>query len=319
MRRWNEEMLTALVTRDTQRVIRMLNTGFPQNFPLKRKDESGAVVLNRTFCSHLAAEFGLLDVFLALQEAGADWEMRDSLGRSPLLVAAQFGHLEAMKQLVTTHKASIGARDQEGNTVLHLAAAHGHLQICQYLVETLAFPLDVKNTEGRTALDLCSAKEEQSPIPMQLTLGTVVTYLTSIKQAESPIKSNPSIFSSPAKSTTSPSIHHRCKNEFRRVEWAKDQGMEVLDNRRGNSLSRRLTFKLVARDSLGPLQPLIQASPGSVDRVIKERCDLIYERFMSSRLVYLSTATHQPQAIRVPRAAVDSRVSRYTEKAHTVT
>lgn len=314
-------MMTALATLDAQRVIRMLNTGFPHNFPLKRRDESGAVVLNRTFCSHLAAEFGLLEVFTALQEARVDWEMRDSLGRSALLVTAQFGHLEAMKQLVNVHKANIGARDQAGNTALHLAATSGHLPVCQYLVETLAFPLDVKNVQGQTALDMCSAKEEQSPISLQLTLGAVVNYLTSRKQAGSPGKANAVLFSSPAKSTTSPSIHHRCKNEFRRVEWAKDQGLEVLDNRKSSSLSRRLTFKKVARDSLGPLQPLRQASPGpgSVDRVIKERCDLIYERFMSSRLIYLSPATHHPQAIHIPRVTADSGLSRYSEKAHTVT
>ena len=308
--------MTALQASNERQVIRLLNTGFPVDFPLKRKDEAGAVVLSRTFCSHLSAELGLLNVLEALHEAGTDWELRDSLGRSPLLVAVQFGQYEAFKQLVTGYKVSLNARDNAGNTALHLSALHGHLTICKYLVETLGFPIDVRNSEGRTALEVCSEKEEQSPIPLQLTLGSIVNYLTSIKQAESPVKSNPSLFSSPAKSAASPSIHHRCKNAFLRADWAKEQGLEVLDGRRGSSLSRRLTFKVVARDSLGPVQPLHRASPGSVDRVIKERCDMIYERFLSSRLVYLTPGARPTQPMRLTR---DSGLSRYSEKAYSVT
>ena len=52
-------------------------------------------------------------------------EERDNLGRTPLLVAAASGTLEALKELVENHNADLQAKDFEGQNALHWAIKIG--------------------------------------------------------------------------------------------------------------------------------------------------------------------------------------------------
>ena len=87
-----------------------------------------------------------------LIDAGADIEARNSLGRSPLLVACENGNLAKVKMLVEAG-AGVRATDNEGATCLTLAGANGHTDVVRYLA---GLPeVDVKQTDrlGNTALE----------------------------------------------------------------------------------------------------------------------------------------------------------------------
>jgi len=55
-------------------------------------------------------------------------------GKTPLLVAAQGGHPDAVQRLVTS-KADLDAKDQQGSSVLHLAAEHGQARVIEVLLQ----------------------------------------------------------------------------------------------------------------------------------------------------------------------------------------
>ena len=138
----------------------------------------------RRTCLHLAASYGLpdivrylvglpevdvnhvdtngrtalhdasVDVVQVLVDVGADIEVRDNEGRSPLLSSTSdsySGKLAIVKQLV---EAGAGVRtlDTEGRTCLHLAVYYGHSDVVRYLAGLKEVELDHANNHGQTAL-----------------------------------------------------------------------------------------------------------------------------------------------------------------------
>ena len=95
------------------------------------------VDVNHTNCGHTALHFAVMrnhpGVVEVLFEAGADIEVKDEEGSSPLLLACTTGHLDIVKMLV---EAGAGVRGSniEGVTCLLRAAYHGHTEIVRYLV-----------------------------------------------------------------------------------------------------------------------------------------------------------------------------------------
>lgn len=88
---------------------------------------------------HLAAEFGLEDVTVALLLRGSDTSRRDVYGRTPLIVAAEMGSKATFEQLLK-HGSSIETRiderhdDLAGYTALHVASRNGHTPIVRLLL-----------------------------------------------------------------------------------------------------------------------------------------------------------------------------------------
>ncbi|XP_071121341.1 uncharacterized protein [Mytilus edulis] len=84
---------------------------------------------------------------------GANLEYTDLInefGRTPLLFAAEKGHLEVITYLVT-QGSKLEARDCNENTPLILAAEEGHLEVVTYLV-TKGSKLEASDVDGETAL-----------------------------------------------------------------------------------------------------------------------------------------------------------------------
>ena len=79
-------------------------------------------------------------------------EVKDSSGRTPLLLAALEGRWEMIGTLIS-HGANIKARDSRGRTALHLAAFSGHAQVVKELIGAGA-RLDAKDSRGKTPLDI---------------------------------------------------------------------------------------------------------------------------------------------------------------------
>ncbi|MBN1838212.1 MAG: ankyrin repeat domain-containing protein [Spirochaetales bacterium] len=90
-----------------------------------------------------------------LLDMGADVNLADRAGRTPLHASVSAGQLDIARTLVHAG-ADPGAADTRGQISLHLAAAAGDLQFCLLLLEAGA-PLDAQDDEGNTPLHLAAA------------------------------------------------------------------------------------------------------------------------------------------------------------------
>ncbi|CAG9460945.1 unnamed protein product [Pedinophyceae sp. YPF-701] len=106
---------------------------------------------------HVAAAHGDPDcVALLCDCAGMDVDARDLTSRTPLMLAAEAGHVASVKVLLD-QRASVKATDAKGRTPLHAAAAAGNAQVCIVLCQHGASPHAA--TEGNliTPLHLAAA------------------------------------------------------------------------------------------------------------------------------------------------------------------
>ena len=83
---------------------------------------------------------------------GADVNASSKYGKTALMIAATWGHLDVVKCLAECG-ADVNASTRFGITALMEAACNGHLDVVKYLFENGA-DLDVKNKYGDTALDI---------------------------------------------------------------------------------------------------------------------------------------------------------------------
>src|SRR4051812_22415159 len=75
---------------------------------------------------HLAASFGLKYAVHRLLEKGFAVDSKDDWGRTPLSVAAENGHLEVVRLLLSRDDVEADSEDKSGRTPLSRAAAEGH-------------------------------------------------------------------------------------------------------------------------------------------------------------------------------------------------
>jgi hypothetical protein len=87
-----------------------------------------------------------------LLEEGADPNIRDRGGNTPLHFAASKGCAEVAR-LLLRHGADPNAQDKNGETPLHVAAYGGHVDVARLLLEHGADP-SIRNRDGKTPLDL---------------------------------------------------------------------------------------------------------------------------------------------------------------------
>lgn len=92
-----------------------------------------------------------------LLEKGADVNIADIRGSTPLHRAASKGLLSVVKLLLNRDDIKINFKDAYGATALHLACEEDREQTALLLVEHGA-DIETKNRDGQTPLDLCSPK-----------------------------------------------------------------------------------------------------------------------------------------------------------------
>ncbi|KAK3595191.1 hypothetical protein CHS0354_002795 [Potamilus streckersoni] len=86
---------------------------------------------------HLAAEAGHLQAVMRLIDMGCDAHIRDLNGSTAVHLAAREGHHEIVKRLLLV-VTEIDDRDGEGCTTLHIAAAKGHGEVVEVLLNSNA-------------------------------------------------------------------------------------------------------------------------------------------------------------------------------------
>ena len=104
---------------------------------------------------HAASRMNRLKVVQSLLRNGADVTTLGLWGRTPLLFASYWGHLEVARWLID-HSADVNTKALgDHQTSLHLAASRGHLDIVRMLFEHNA-DINPRSKSGRTPLHFAS-------------------------------------------------------------------------------------------------------------------------------------------------------------------
>jgi hypothetical protein len=110
-------------------------------------DSSSVTLMTALTC---AASEGHLDILKALIAAGADEDMADGYGHTPLNMAADNCHVECVKTLLAV-KADVNHADRIGWTPLISASCFGSVEIVKLLLAAGAMK-DKIDTRGKTVL-----------------------------------------------------------------------------------------------------------------------------------------------------------------------
>lgn len=106
---------------------------------------------------HIAAENGYGNVVMFLVENGADVDLTDPNGNTPLIfIIHKTGNLEIVKRLLTKG-AVVNTQNRTGETALMYAAWRGYSEIVKLLLEHRA-DASLKNRQGDTALTLAESR-----------------------------------------------------------------------------------------------------------------------------------------------------------------
>jgi len=119
--------------------------------------------VNDTTAFHLACRSGEMKSIKLALELGANVNITDVHGRSPLIALvlgrgdARSG-ISANLNMLLRHGATLEERAHNGQTALHLAARYGHVEAVEALMQ-MGMDSNMKNAEGNTPLHLASKAE----------------------------------------------------------------------------------------------------------------------------------------------------------------
>lgn len=110
-----------------------------------------------------AVTFGKIDMVKFLLDHNADVNIRDSQKMTPLHYAAARKD-DSILELLLQSKASTIFKDVDGETVLHVAAKYGNLDAVKDLIKSNAGLVLETDNEGRTALDLAKKTKRKEVV-----------------------------------------------------------------------------------------------------------------------------------------------------------
>ena len=100
---------------------------------------------------HAASRFGKLGTVKMLVRAGAGVRVADNDGDTCLTLAAYFGHTETVRYLVGLPDVEVNHEESESFTALHFAVQEGHRDVVEVLIDAGA-DIDARTSEGCTPL-----------------------------------------------------------------------------------------------------------------------------------------------------------------------
>lgn len=129
------------------------------NIDVNLKDTVGRTPL------HIATEKGNIDVAMFLIENGANVNVADANGNTPLVFIINKTGSPKVTQRLLEKGASVNTQNRTGETALMYAAWHGYSAIVQLLLENRA-DVTLKNKQGNTALTLAESKGHPEIVEM---------------------------------------------------------------------------------------------------------------------------------------------------------
>lgn len=107
-----------------------------------------------------AAKTGKVLIIKNLLEQGADVNVEDKLGNTPLIFASKIGDTPTI-DLLLKNRAEVNRQNHSGATALMLAAKYGHEHVIVKLLDHGADPL-ITNNNGNTAAIIAKAYGHRS-------------------------------------------------------------------------------------------------------------------------------------------------------------
>lgn len=111
---------------------------------------------------HVAAESGHDDVILAFKKFGFDTKVYDLSRNSPSHLAAQNGHLSALK--VLAEMGPLDEKNKSGKTPAHCAAWRGNAKCVGFLAVKGADVLTCRDNDGKLPIDLAAEDDHKETI-----------------------------------------------------------------------------------------------------------------------------------------------------------
>ncbi|KAG5809640.1 hypothetical protein H9Q74_005480 [Fusarium xylarioides] len=101
---------------------------------------------------HIAAQFGLTKIVSQLLDGGAEADVKDDFGRTPLSYAAEYGHKDTVELLMRNANTDTDSTDEQGRTPLSWAAGRRHVDILKALINCPAVNVNSKDSHSQSPL-----------------------------------------------------------------------------------------------------------------------------------------------------------------------
>ncbi|KAK3601029.1 hypothetical protein CHS0354_029249 [Potamilus streckersoni] len=111
---------------------------------------------------HYAARGGCVDVVRSLIESGVNTDVPDMYGRSPLYLAARYGHQNAVTELLKVENIDVNYKEKKyGFTPLHIATERRHASVVEKLCQHRDIRVNLSDKIGRTPLHIASTNGDK--------------------------------------------------------------------------------------------------------------------------------------------------------------
>lgn len=156
------QLLAATEAGDDKRIKRLVREAREAHRPYSAKDLEGAL--------HTAADNGHELCVAVFIDAGVSVDMTHAMaargvasdGFTPLVMAAQNGHLHCVQMIVASKPSTLDHKTREGYTALWMAAQNGHPRVVEYLARQGA-NVNAATNDGCTALSIAVDLLESAP------------------------------------------------------------------------------------------------------------------------------------------------------------
>lgn len=145
---------------------------------LNRRDIIGRTLLHDAACD------GWLDGVELLYKHGADVNIPDILGATPIYSAARNGHAGVVRFLVEECNADFNIASKDGYTAVSIAAGFGQLEVVKWFIESGHVTLDYRDGKGRSLLEVAKKQEWGVTPERSEKAAAVAAYLESIGAVE---------------------------------------------------------------------------------------------------------------------------------------
>ncbi|KAL3866109.1 hypothetical protein ACJMK2_043442 [Sinanodonta woodiana] len=118
---------------------------------------------------HYAARRGRVDVVRSLIESDVDTDLPDRYGRSPLYLAARFGHQPVVAELLKVANTDVNYKENKfGFTPLHIATDRRHATVVETLCQHKGICVNLPDKIGRTPLHIASTNGDKLTVKILL-------------------------------------------------------------------------------------------------------------------------------------------------------
>lgn len=117
-----------------------------------------------------------LIINLLAEASGANIDIANNLGETPLMLASAYNNLDALNALLALRNININAQDSSGFTALHKAAFSNYLRIIMALITNPKIKINIEDFCNHTALDFTYSHEAKLLLTSAGATGSLSEY-----------------------------------------------------------------------------------------------------------------------------------------------